>query len=481
MNFQIIFFTLGVLLLTLGFALVFPFMLDYVEGAQNAEAFGWSALIAIFFGGGLCISNTSFKRELTIKQAFFLTTMSWLLICGFAAIPMCISDLQLSYTDAFFESVSGFTTTGSTVLSGLDTMSRGIILWRAILQWIGGLGIIAFAMILLPFLNIGGMQLFRAESSDKSDKIMPKTIDIVWSILYVYIILTVACTLTYHFLGMGKFDAMVHAMATLPTGGFSSHDSSFGHFNSYALDMAGTFFMLMGGLPFILFVKLFYQGKFDFFKDVQVKTLLFILGLTIGLTTLYLWVNDYHTLANSFRFAAFNIVSVITTTGFATTDYLAWGPFAIALFLFITYIGCCAGSTSGGIKMLRINIAFQALNHHMKTLIFPNGVFTSTYQKKPLTNDVINTVMGFLFLYVLTNVVITIALSFTGLDFMTSLSGAATAIGNVGPGATNLIGPVGNFTTLNDPAKWILSIGMLLGRLEIMTVLVLFMPSFWRN
>ncbi len=481
MSFQIVFFTLGILLLTLGVALVFPFLIDAYAGHRNAQAFGWSALLAVFFGGGLCISNTDFERQISIKHAFMLTTFSWIVISAFAALPLYISDLEISYTDAFFESVSGFTTTGSTVLSGLDTMSRGILLWRAILQWIGGVGIIAFAMILLPFLRIGGMQLFRSESSDKSDKIMPKTSDVVWSIILVYIVLTAACALSYFVLGMGKFEALIHAMTTIPTGGFSSHDASFGHFDSYALDMAATFFMLMGGLPFILFVKYVYQGKFDFFKDVQVRTLLAVLAATIGILTLYLWSSGAYSFSESFRYVAFNVVSVITTTGYATTDYSLWGAFPVAVFFFITYLGACAGSTAGGIKMLRINIAFQALNRHLKTLVYPSGAFVTSYQGKPLTNDVVNAVMTFLFLYVFINVVFTIALSLTGLDFITSVTGAATAMANVGPGLGDTIGPAGNFSSLNDTAKWLLSLAMLLGRLEVMTMLVLVTPTFWRD
>ncbi len=481
MNLQIVFFTLGILLLTLGVALVFPFLLDTIHGHANAAAFGWSAVLVVFTGGGLCISNTTFPSSLSVRHAFLMTTACWVVFSLFSAIPLYISDLGISYTDAVFESVSGVTTTGSTVLSGLDQMSRGIILWRAIIQWIGGIGIIAFAMILLPFLRIGGMQLFRSESSDRSEKIMPKTNDVVWSIIIVYVVLTCACAVSYYILGMGRFDALIHALTTIPTGGYSSHDLSFGYYSSPLLHLAGAFFMLLGGVPFVLYVKYVYQGKFDFFKDYQVRTYLLILGVVTAILTATLYMSDQYSLLQSFVFAVFNTVSVITTTGYATTDYSLWGPFAVSVMFFITYLGGCAGSTAGGIKMLRINIAFQALNRHMKTLVYPNGVFVTKYQGKPLTDEVINAVMGFVFLFVFFNVVLTMALALTGLDFMTAITGAATALANVGPGLGDIIGPAGNFASLNDTAKWLLCLGMLLGRLEVLTMLVLITPAFWRS
>lgn len=481
MNLQILLFTQGILLLILGMSLVFPFFVDYFAGDPNMAAFGWSAMVALFVGGGLVVSNTGFPRSLSVKQAFLMTTLSWAVVSVFCAIPLYISDLNLSLVDAVFESVSGVTTTGSTVLSGLDGISRGIIVWRAITQWIGGIGIIAFAMILLPFLKIGGMQLFHSESSDKSEKIMPKTTDVVLSIVVVYIVMTAACFLTYYVLGMEAFEALVHAMTTIPTGGFSSHDASFGFYDSYSLHIAASIFMLLGGIPFVLYVKYFYQGKFDFFKDAQVNLYLGLLTAATLALMFYLWDSNQYSLSEAFKYSFFNVVSVVTTTGFATTDYSLWGPFAAAMFFFLSYLGGCAGSTAGGIKMLRIHIAFQALNKHLKMLIYPHGVFSSRYQGRTLTSEVTNAVMGFLFLYVFFNVVLTIALTLTGLDFTTAITGAATAIANVGPGLGDIIGPAGNFAPLNDTAKWLLCAGMLLGRLEVMTILVLITPAFWRS
>tara|TARA_Y100000590_G_scaffold470314_1_gene663566 strand:+ start:16431 stop:17876 length:1446 start_codon:yes stop_codon:yes gene_type:complete len=481
MKLQIIFFTIGILMLTLGLALLCPFLLDLVDGHANAGAFGWSSALAIFVGTSLCFANYGFTPSLSLRHAFILTTISWLALSFISAVPLFISDLNISVTDAVFEAVSGVTTTGSTVLSGLDEMSRGILLWRAIIQWIGGIGIIAFAMIMLPFLKIGGMQLFKSESSDQSEKIMPKTNDVVWSIIYVYVILTAACFVTYYILGMPRFDALIHALTTMPTAGFSSHDASFGHYSSGALHYAAALFMFLGGIPFILYVKYTFKGTFDFFRDSQVRAYCFITAITIIALSLYLWINGTYPLMTSLQFTTFNVISVITTTGYATADYSLWGPFPVALFFFLTYVGGCAGSTAGGIKMLRINIAFQALLRHLKMLIYPNGVFTATYQGKPLTNDIVHAVMGFLFVFIVANALLTLALALSGLDFITATTAAATALANVGPGLGEIVGPAGNFSSLSDMSKWLLCFGMLLGRLEIMTILVLFVPAFWRD
>lgn len=481
MKLQIIFFTIGILLLTLGMALLCPFLLDLFDGHVNAGAFGVSSILAIFMGACLCFANYGFAPTLSLRHAFVLTSVSWVSLCLISAVPLYISDLNISITDAVFEAVSGVTTTGSTVLSGLDEMSRGILLWRGIMQWIGGIGIIAFAMIMLPFLQIGGMQLFKSESSDQSEKIMPKTNDIVWSIIYVYVVLTAACFASYYVLGMSSFDALIHALTTIPTAGFSSHDASFGYYESGALHMTATVFMLLSSIPFILYVKYTLKGAFDFFKDEQVRAFLFIAVSVVLFLTLFLWADGTYSLTDSFKYTTFNVVSILTTTGYSTVDYTSWGPLPIAVFFFLMYLGGCAGSTTGGIKMLRINIAFQALLRHLKMLIYPNGVFTAQYQGKPLTNDIVHAVMGFLFVFILSNAVLSVALAMTGLDLVTAVTAAGTALANVGPGLGEAIGPAGSFASLSDTSKWLMCFGMLLGRLEIMTILVLFIPAFWRN
>jgi trk system potassium uptake protein TrkH len=481
MRYQIVGFTLGILIVLQGLAQMIPALVDFAGGHANASAFFMGGMISVFFGGALVLSCPPDKRGIGVRQAFLLTALSWITISVFAAIPFCLSDIQVSFTDAFFETVSGFTTTGSTVFVGLDNMSHGILLWRAIMQLFGGIGMVAFAVVFLPFLRVGGMQLLQTESSDRSDKIMPRVREVTWALLIVYIGLNAACAVVYKTLGMSWFDAICHAFPTVATGGMSTHDASFGYFNSYTIDMTAVVFMIAGGLPFVLFINLLYNGKFDFFKDEQFKAFIGLLAVVIGVLTLWLWGNSDYSLAQSFRYVSFNITSVITTTGFATTDYLQWGPFATIIFLFVTYLGACAGSTAGGIKTMRLVIIARAVGKQIKMLIYPRGVFAMYYQGRPVSGNVVQTVLGFLCLYVVTNVILTMALALTGLDFATSLSGAATAIANVGPGIGPIIGPAGNFSSLPDIAKWLLSAGMLLGRLEILTFAVLFTPGFWKS
>lgn len=481
LNSQIVGFTIGTLLVIIGITSLVPAAVDWQADHDNFSAFLKCSIISLFFGGLLILSNQNYKTSMSVKETFLLTTLSWFSISLFSALPLYFSDLDISFTDAFFEAISGITTTGSTVLSGLDKMSPGILIWRSIIQWIGGIGIVAFAIVILPFLKIGGMQLFQTESSDHSEKVMPKTNDQIKSLITVYIALTVWCILTYYALGMSMFDAINHALTTIPTGGYSTHDASFGFFQNPAIHYAGAFFMLAGGLPFVLYIKVLFNGKWDFLKDEQFTTLMLMLTAFTLILTIWLYFNQDYSLAQSFQHTLFNIISIITTTGFATTDYTLWGSFAVTFFLFLTFLGACAGSTSGGIKVMRLVIAAKILKRQIKTLIYPHGSFALHYQGKLINTSVVLTVMGFLGLYVFCNVVLTIALSLLGLDFETALSGAATAIANVGPGVGSIIGPAGNFSSLPDAAKWLLCAGMLIGRLEIMTVLVLFRYEYWKS
>lgn len=481
MKFQIVGFTIGIIISFLGIAELIPALVDMGAPHSNTKAFLTGSLVCMFFGGCLIFSNNNPQSTINIKQAFLLTTLSWASMGLFASIPLYLSDLNLSFSDAFFEALSGITTTGSTILSGLDAMSSGILVWRSIIQWIGGIGIVCFAIVFLPFLRIGGMKLFRTESSDRYEKAMPKTAHIVSAILKIYCALTVVCAATYYYLGMSFFDAVNHALTTIPTGGYSTHDASFGYFDNPALQLSGSLFMLLGGLPFILYVKLVFQGKNAFFNDDQFKTIIAMLCSFTMIMTIWLWNSSGYSLADSFRYSVFNIISVVTTTGYATTDYLLWGPFAVTFFFFLTYLGACAGSTSGGLKTMRLIVVYKATSRQIKHLIYPNGVFAVHYQKQPIEHSVILTVLGFLGMYVIANVLLTAALTLTGIDFSTAISGAATSLANVGPGIGNVIGPAGNFSSLPDPAKWLLCLGMLIGRLEILTVAVLFSYEFWKD
>lgn len=481
MQYQIVFFTLGLLLLLNGAMMVLPAVLEILHTGPDAGTFIGCACFSFFIGGLMVLNGRGFDRKLPIRQAYILTTMSWVVMSLFSALPLYFSSLAINFTDAVFESVSGITTTGSTILSGLDNMPYGILLWRAMMQWIGGIGIVAFVIILLPFLQVGGMQFYKMESSDKSDKAMARTNDLIRALVAVYCAMTVACAFIYWLLGMTGFDAWTHAMTTIPTAGYSTHDASFGYFNSDAIELAATFFMICGAVPFVLFVKFFYQGRFDFHRDVQVRTFIVLLFTVIAFVTIHAVFNTDLTLWKAFVKATFNVTSVVTTTGFASTDYLQWGGFVAVIFLFISYLGACAGSSSGGIKTMRLVISFQALRAQFYRLSHPHGIVPIKFQGKSVSPDVIQGVLGFLCVYVVANTFLTIALALSGLDFETALSGAATALANVGPGIGNLIGPAGNFSTLPDLAKWLLCAGMIAGRLELMTILVLFTPGFWKR
>lgn len=481
MNFQIVGFCLGILLSILGAAAVVPALLDAYDGHRDASVLFAFSLLSFFFGGALVLTNRGGLEKVTLRDAFLLTTLSWVAYSALAALPFCFSEAKLNFFRAFFESSSGLTTTGATVIVGLDHMPRGLLMWRAITTFIGGNGIIAFALVMLPFLGVGGMQIFRTESSDKSGKPMAHSRDIILSLVVVNLILNALCILTFYALGMSLFDAVTHAFGIIATAGFSTHDASFGYFQSYAIDMAAVVYMFLSCLPFILFAKIVLHGKFEFFSHDEVRLFTKIVVAVVGFMTLWLWHGGHYSLAESFRYVSFNVVSVISTAGYANHDYMPWGPFAWVVFLLVTYLGGCAGSTAGGIKMMRFVVAFSAVKAYVMRLIFPNGTFTVRYQRAPVPPSVVQDVLTFLCLYVVTNVVLTLAVTATGVDFITAVSAAAACIGNVGPGVGAIVGPAGNYAPLPDSALFFLSIGMILGRLEIMTVLVLFLPSFWRN
>ncbi len=481
MDKNLIGFALGIVLAIFGVAELIPAFVEWSISSAESTNFFLNAFFCMFFGGCLIVSNKSFDRRIHIKDAFFMTTISWIVMSVFAALPFYTSNMNISFTDAFFEAMSGVTTTGSTILPKIEGLSYGVLLWRSIIQWIGGIGLVIFVIILLPTLRVGGMQLFQTESSDTSDKYIPKSGDIMKHLLIVYIGLTVLCGLSFYLEGMTLFDAINHALTTIPTGGYSTHDKSFGYFESISMQLTATIFMFLGGIPFILYVKMFYRRKFEFFKDEQVQIYTGIVVVLTILITGWFWTHDTDlTLSQSFSHSIFNVVSVITTTGYATIDYTTFTPFVTMIFFFLTYVGSCAGSTAGGIKIMRVSIISKAVENQINKMIFPNGFFPMKYQGRIIDETLVTTVLGFCGLYVLFNVLLTIALALLGLDFETAISGAATAIANVGPGIGDTIGPAGNFSSLPDSAKWLLCFGMLIGRLEILTFFVVFTPAYWR-
>jgi trk system potassium uptake protein TrkH len=470
----------GTLLCVLAVPMLMTAALDANVGNPDWHVFLASTVITVAFGGALILGNAGQGQvRLTIRQAFLMTSLSWIAISAFGAIPFL--GLGLTYTDALFESISGLTTTGSTVIVGLDTLPPGILFWRALLTWIGGVGIILMAIIILPLLRIGGMQLFQMESSERSEKIIARPLQLARWIVSIYFLLTFVCALLYRAAGMNGFDSICHAMATLATAGFSTHDASFAYFPGDAVQWVGTVFMAAGALPFVAYIRFLRGNARALLTDPQIPALVFFLAvLSLGLGmwhSITAHVPFFHSLTQ----AAFNITSVVTTTGFVSTDYGLWGAPAVGVFLILLFVGGCTGSTAGGIKIYRFQILGRVIKAHLTRLVSPHLVILLTYGDRRVTEDITFSVLAFVAVYMATIAIGTVLLTALGLDLVTALSATATALGNVGPGLGEIVGPSGNFSTLPDAAKWILSGAMLLGRLEIFTILVLLAPRFWRG
>lgn len=471
----------GILLAILAAAMLLPAFIGATLGNPDWKVFLFSAFITAFIGSGLFITNRGYKGELNLRQAFIFTTSSWVVLPIFGALPLYYSDFGLDFADAYFEAVSGITTTGSTVISGLDTATPELLLWRAILQWLGGIGIIVFAIAILPMLRIGGMQLFRSESSEK-EKILPRAAQTANAIAAIYGLMTLIFTITYWLFGMSGFDAICHAMSTVSTAGFSTYDASFGHFKDARLEYAGAIFMLASSLPFLLYYQMLRGRGADMWRNSQVRAFLGIVAISIVIMTF--WLQAKHpqmNLEEAFRLAAFNIASIVTTTGFASADYTLWGSFAVVFFFMLGVMGGCSGSSSGGIKVFRYQVLYETAKSQIYQLIQPHGVFLPKYNRRPIAESVSNSVMTFFILFAVMFTATALLLSLMGLDYVTSMSAAATTLANVGPGLGPIIGPSGNFAPLPDGAKYLLCFAMIAGRLELFTVLVLFSPSFWRD
>jgi len=476
-----ILFIIGILMSTLALAMCLPAVADAAVHNPDWQVFALAAAFTLLIGVMLMITARSPSRSLNQRQAFVLTTLSWTAIPAFGALPFTFSELDMTYTDAFFEAMSGITTTGSTVMTGLDFAPPGILLWRALLQWLGGIGIIAMAIAILPMLQVGGMQLFRTESSDKSDKVIPRAAQLITFIGFIYLGFTLVCALSYWLAGMTGFDAVAHAMTTIATGGFSTSDQSVGRFSSPAVDAIACIFMILGSLPFVLYLRALRGNPGALWRDSQVRWFLATILIAIVAVSSYLCLKLGLGPIRAVELASFNVVSIITGTGYATTDFGLWGSFPVTIFLFLMVIGGCAGSTTCGIKIFRFQVLYATAVTQVRHLLEPHGVFIAYYNGRPISESVSDSVMSFFFLYAASFAVIAVGLGLIGLDFLTAMSGAATAISNVGPGLGDVIGPAGTFVSLPDSAKWLLSLGMLMGRLELFTVLVLLAPAFWHR
>ena len=477
-NYKTVFFTLGILQIILGIFMLVPIIVQLIYSQFDSSFFG-ASIVTIVFGTLFFLSNLDHEKKLNLQQAFLLTALSWLSIAIFGSLPFVFSNLNFSFTNAFFESMSGITTTGSTIISNLEDMPKGILLWRAILQWLGGIGIIVMAITLMPIMNVGGMQLFKISNNDSSEKILPKSKEIALRLIYIYSGLTALCAITYNIFGMGIFDSITHSMTTIATGGFSNYNQSIGFFNSIALETSAIIFIILGSLPFIVYIKFLNGNRSIFTSDTQIKTFLKVIFISIIILSIYLSINN----SSSFniRSVFFNVISILTGTGYVNAQFDSWGSFALVLFLGLMFIGGCAGSTTCGIKIFRFQILYSFIANQLKKIIYPKGIFVLKYDQSQIDNKFIASIISFIYMYLVIFFLLSALLSLTGLDFITAISGAATSISNVGPGLGSIIGPNGNFSTLPDVSKWILTIGMILGRLELFAILVLFLPSFWRN
>lgn len=476
-----IFKILSVLWLMLALFMVVPWLVLLIEKERDARAFGVSILGVLATVAFTWLATYRVSLELNPWQMFILTVASWTSISGFASLPLILGAPQLSFTNAVFESVSAITTTGSTILTGIESLSDGLKLWRGLMQWMGGIGIIVMGIAILPFLKVGGMRLFHTESSDWSDKVMPRTGGIAKATLGIYISLTLLAMVCYWLAGMTPIDAIVHGMTSLATGGFANSDASFGTYAGQPwLLWIGSLFMLSGALPFVLYIRFLRGFKSALWQDQQVRGLLKLLLIAILVLSGWRILNGTPVF-EAFTHVTFNVVSVVTTTGYASDDYTLWGAFPIAAFFYLTFLGGCSGSTSGGMKIFRLQIATLMLRNQLRYLIHANGVFTTRYNQQAVTSDISRSVVAFSFFFFITIAALALGLSALGLDLVTALSGAATAVTNVGPGLGDIIGPAGNFAPLPDAAKWLLCLGMLMGRLEILTVVVLLTPMFWRR
>lgn len=474
-------FIIGIFLITLAVAMVVP-MATLVRFDRTPELppFLWASMLTFIAGLAMVVPGRPEHVHLRPRDMYMLTVSSWVVVCVFAALPFVFTQ-HISYTDAFFESMSGITATGSTVLSGLDSMSPGILMWRSLLHWLGGIGFIGMAVAILPMLRIGGMRLFQTESSDRSEKVMPRSHMVAKFIVLIYVSFTLLGTLALWLAGMSLFDALNHAMSAISTGGFSTSDQSLAKWPQPAVHWVAIVLMILGSLPFTLYVATLRGNRKALWRDDQVRGLLGLLFATWLVMGAWYWATTDLPWYDALRHVALNVTSVVTTTGFALGDYSLWGNFALMFFFYLGFIGGCSGSTAGGVKIFRFQVAYILLKANLTQLIHPRAVLRQKYNGHRLDDEIVRSILTFSFFFTITICLIALLLALIGLDWMTALTGAASTVSGVGPGLGEIIGPAGNFSGLPDSAKWILSAGMLLGRLEVITVLVLFVPAFWRH
>ncbi|AJY46447.1 TrkH family potassium uptake protein [Martelella endophytica] len=467
--------------LYLAAAMFVPAMADLYYNNKDWEVFAVCGIMVGGISGVTAVAMRGNPPPFSRRLGFFLVNLLWVTFAVVGAVPIYLARADLSFAQALFESVSAITTTGSTVLTGLDHAAPGLLIWRSLLQWMGGIGIVALGLFILPFLRIGGMAFFKMESSDTGDKPFARMASFTRAFLAIYVGITVLCAIGYGTSGMSHFDAVNHALTTVATGGFSTHDASFGYFHDTRLLWIAGFFMTICSLPFSILILFIVRGRLDTLRDPQIMLFLGYLGIAVFALALYISLNGEMTFPMALSESFFNVSSILSTTGYASTDYTLWGSFAVVLVFFLTFMGGCSGSTAGGIKAYRFLILFNMLKTGMKKLIYPNAVYSIRYGQLTVDPETQRAVSMFFSAYILLWAVGSVALAALGYDIVTATTAVLTALSNVGPGLGDIIGPAGNFSSFADPELYLLSLMMLLGRLEILTIVVILMPMYWRG
>ncbi len=449
---------------------------------KTMRSFLYPVLVVLLGAGGILWRMKGKTREsLSIRDGFLFVVFGWLLASMVAALPFYFSGSIPHYADAYFEAMSGFTTTGASILSEIESLPRAILYWRSLTHWLGGMGIVVLTVAILPLLGVGGLQLVKAEAPGPTvDKITPRITETAKYLWYIYLAITVAEAVLLMFGGMSLLDALTHTFGTVATGGFSTRNASVGHYDSAYIDLVITFFMIIAGMNFTLHFK-FLTGNFHkFFSDTELKAYLLIFAGAVVIMTVVLYHRVFSGLFDSFRYAAFQAASILTTTGYATADYEQW-PYVTQMVLFtLMFVGGCSGSTGGGIKVIRIVTLLKQGINEMKYLVHPKAVFTLRLSGNSVRKNIAYAISGFFFLYIVTILLVTFVVSTADIDIVTSLTTALATVGNIGPGFGR-VGPSGNYAFYPDYVKWMLSLAMLVGRLEIYTVLVVLTPTFWKT
>ncbi|WP_114965915.1 TrkH family potassium uptake protein [Alkalilacustris brevis] len=473
-------YILGLLSAVIGLAMLVPMAADMIDGDANWRAFMASATVTFLAGVFVALAcQNGARAEMGTRHAFVLTTGAWVVLPLFGALPFMLGVPGVGFTDAFFESMSGITTTGTTVFVGLDSMPRGTLLWRSILQWLGGLGIIVVAMLFLPLMKVGGMQFYRSEAFDTMGKVMPRALDLARALFEVYLLITVACAASYFALGLSAFDAVNHAFTTVATGGFSTSDASFAAF-SPAAQYASILFMILAGLPFVRFVQLMGGSFAPLWQDIQVRAYIRWITYAVAAVLVYRIATEGVAVLPGLRESAFNVVSLFSGTGYSSADVSAWGAFPLVVVIAVGAVGACTASTGCSIKVFRYLVLFEAIKAQIRRIHSPSRVVPVRLDGKPLGDDVINSVIALFTLFMVGFGIAAVLLSLTGLQISTAFTAAWTALFNIGPAFGPEVGPTGAVDGFPPLAKWVMIAAMLAGRLEMLAVVVLLLPRFWR-